>query len=287
MELYSGKIPNWLSPEDVKGFSKQIRKELISATEFEGKEGISGRMSLNIFSEFMARYQQCDGFIHMGQVSEFFTTNEQYKGMIPDGFIDSMNKLYDFDILQRVKEAIYFYNEDQVTRDIINYLYAINYESGDEVKCPYTGDVIEVTNEYFKNFEAFFIGSTSSESERNQFRKDIHHEYITKTLSQEIKLKKKKIHETELFNELFRRYSDNLKENSLTPYAENDIFRNALLEYGTNAYVKTDEKIKKEVNRIVANLMKKSGYSEKGALYIMLQVIDKKLHLKFDDFKPY
>ena len=38
MELYKGIIPEWLSEEDVKGFSKEVRKDLIEESEKEGKK---------------------------------------------------------------------------------------------------------------------------------------------------------------------------------------------------------------------------------------------------------
>jgi len=287
MELYTGKIPAWLSPEDVKAFTRPVRKEIISETETEGKTGISGRMSLNVFNDFLNQYFYTNPFIHMGHVIEFFENHEQIKPMIPAGFIYSLNRLYEFDVLQRIKEAIFYYNEKQITKDILNYIFALNYEPGDNVKSTYTGDNIEITEDYFKNFEAFFLGVTSSESERKDFRKEIHHEYVTKTLAQEIKVKKKKIEESELFNELYQKYSNNLKEHSLEPYAENDLFRNTVKEFGTSAFEKADPRMKKEVTRLIENLCKKSGYTPEGAVYAILLTIDKNLHKEFDDFRPY
>lgn len=287
MELYSGRIPAWLAPEDVKSFTKPIRKEIINETETEGKSGISGRMSLNIFNEFLNRYYYTQPFISMEHVYEFFENHETIGSMIPDGFTDSLNRLYEYDVLQRIKESIFYYNEKQITRDILNYLFAINYEPGDTVKSSYTGDTIEITEDFLKNFEAFFVGVTSSEREREDFRKEIHHEYVTKTLAQEIKVKKKEITETELFHLLFESYSNNLKENSLEPFAENDNFRNAVKDFGTRQFEKSDPKTRKEVTRLIDNLCRKAGYTPEGAVYVTLLVLDKKLYREFDDFKPY
>lgn len=287
MELYAGRIPAWLAPEDIKSFTRPVRKELIDETENEGNTGVSGRMSLNIFNDFLNRYYCNNTFIHMGHVIEFFENDDTLKDMIPDGFISTLNKLYEYDVLQRIKECIYYYNEKQITRDILNYLFAVNYEPGDTVKCLYTGDTIEITNEYFKNFEAFFIGVTSSENERISFRKEIHHEYVTKTLAQEINVNKKKVEETELFADLFLKYSNNLKENSLEPYAENDNFRNAVKEYGTPVFEKNDPRVRKEVSRLIDNLCKKAGYSPEGAVFVTMLTLDKKLYREYTDFKPY
>lgn len=286
MELYSGRIPSWLAPDDVKSFTRPVRKDIISETEQEGKGGISGRVALNVFNDFIARYEE-EPYITMEHVTEFFENYDAVADMIPEGFMHSLNRLYEYDVLQRIKECIFYYNEKQITRDILNYLFAVNYEPGDTVKSTYTGDTIEITSDFFKNFEAFFIGVTSSEAERATFRKDIHHEYVTKTLAQEIKVKKKTIEETDLFRDLFDRYANTLKENSLDPYAENDLFRNAVKEYGNEAFEKNDPRIRKEVNRLIDNLCKKAGYTPQSAVYVVLLALDKKLHKEFEDFRPY
>ena len=42
-------------------------------------------------------------------------------------------------VLQEVKESLYYYNEEQIAREIQNYLFAINFETGMAVTCTYTG----------------------------------------------------------------------------------------------------------------------------------------------------
>ncbi|MFH0867595.1 MAG: hypothetical protein V1904_15505 [Bacteroidota bacterium] len=201
--------------------------------------------------------------------------------MVPDGFIDSLVDMYDYDVLQEVKEALYYYSEKQITRDILNYLFAINFEAGATENSIYTGDTIEITEEYFKNFEALFLGSLSTADERSSFRKDIHNDYVTYTLSYEIKLLKKDIKETKLFSSLFDKYTRNLKENALTNYSQNDNFRRALIDCNTPGFNSYDNITKETIKRMINNLKIKFEYSNEGAKQVVLYVIDKKLDKKY------
>ncbi len=47
---------------------------------------------------------------------------------IPSGFIDSLIRMYNYTVLQEVKESLYYYNERQIAREIMNYLFAVNFE---------------------------------------------------------------------------------------------------------------------------------------------------------------
>ncbi|HNW99085.1 MAG TPA: hypothetical protein PKK00_11805 [Bacteroidales bacterium] len=277
MELFKGIIPEWLSEEDIKNFTKDIRKDLIEESEKEGLKGFSGRQSLSIFNKFYADYTSADKLITMEMLSNFFFENEKLNEMIPDRFIESLVDLYDYNVLQEVKESIYYYSEKQISRDILNYLFAINFEAGTSENSIYTGDTIEITEEYFKNFEALFLGSLSTSEERKVFRKDIHNEYVTHTLSYEIKLLKKDIKETKLFTSLFEKYTRNLKENALSNYSQNDNFRRALMDFNTPGFNSYDNPTKETIKRMINNLKCKFEYSIDGAKQIALYVLDKKL----------
>jgi len=189
--------------------------------------------------------------------------------------------MYDYNVLQELKESIYYYNETQISRDILNYLFAINFENGATEKSVYTEDILEITEDYFKNFEALFLGTLSSSEERKAFRKEIHNEYVTYTLSYEIKLLKKEIQETKLFSTLFEKYTRNLKENALANYSQNDNFRRALLDFGTTGYKSYDNIVKNTISRMINNLKCKFGYNSEGARQMALYVIDKKLDKKY------
>ncbi len=281
MELYKGIIPEWLSEEDIKNFNKQARKELIMESETEGLKGFSGRQSLSVFNNFFTKHAESDKLITMNMIKDFFAENEKYQNQIPSGFIESLEDMYDYNVLQEVKEAIYFYSEKQITKDILNYLFAINYDIGATEKSSYTGDIINITEDYLKNFEALLIGTLSSPDERRIFRKDIHNEYITHTIAYEMKLENKEITKTKLFGVLFEKYTRSLKENALAPYADNDNFRRVLMDYGSQDFNKYDEVAKRTVTRLLANMKSKFEYSLEGAKQICLYVIDKKLNKEY------
>ena len=65
--------------------------------------------------------------------------------------------------------------------------------------------MIEITEDYFKNFEAIFLGATSTKKMRESFRKDIQNEYVSKTLSIDIQVKDKKMNETDQFKGFVRK----------------------------------------------------------------------------------
>ena len=282
MDIYTGKIPSWLSEDDVKSFDKQTRKEIINASESEGAKGISGRQSLNVFNEFITKYSKLGKLITMDMVKSFFLKNtEKYNEFIPNGFVQSLEDLYDFNVLQEVKEAIYFFNETQISHDIQDYLFAINYEYGEKVKSPYTGNIIEINENFFKNFEAMFIGTTSSEKKRLEFRNDMLNEYVSRTISQEMKNEGKKIRETEQYKTLFNKFTKNLKENSLAPYVDNENFRRAIIDFNTTQFNNYDDRLKNDIKMLLSNLKCKFGYTPDGAKQVCIYVLDKNLVKKY------
>ena len=115
----------------------------------------------------------------MDMLQDFFEENEKLNEMVPGSFIDSLVDMYDYNVLQELKESIYYYSEKQISRDILNYLFAstLNPELPKNQSIP--DDIIEITEDYFKNFEALFLGTLSTSIERQTFRKDIHNEYVT------------------------------------------------------------------------------------------------------------
>ena len=282
MELYTGKIPGWLSDDHVKKFDKSTRKNLIMESETEGVQGFSGRQSLNIFSAFLTKYMKPDKMITMDMVTRFFAQkDENFIGKVPDGFMESLESMYEYDILQEVKDSIYYYNEKQISRDIQNYLFSINYEPVVTETCIYTNDIIEITEDFFTEFEVIILGTTSPVKERKAFRRDVQSEYITKTLVQEINVDNKKITETELFHTLFEKYTKNLKENALAPYAGNENFRRAIQEYGTSNFNAYDERLQRYIKLMLNNLKNKYKYSLEGAKQVSIYALDKNLAKKY------
>ncbi len=282
MDIYTGTIPDWLMDEDLKKFDRDIRKQILQASEKEGKKGISGRMSINVFNRFYTKYAKDEDLITMDMLKDFFSEQKDKEFQeIPDEFTNSLVDMYDYNVLQEVKEAIYYYNEDQISRDIRNYLFAINFDLGNTEYNEDTGDTIEITEDYFKNFEALFLGTTSTEGQRKVFREDVHRTYIRKTLAQDLRVKGMKLNETEQFKELFEKYSRNLKENALARYLDNENFRRAVKEFGTTSFNNYDERMKRDITRMIENLKKKFSYNEEGAKQISLYVLDKNLAKKY------
>jgi len=281
MELYAGKIPNWLSEEDEKNLDKSTKKEILTASEQEGKTGISGRQSLNIFNSFLNKYYKKGRIIRMDNVQSFYNQHDELKKHLPDDFIKSLVDQYDYEILQVLREAIYYFNKKQIETDIKNYMYCVNFEKNTKVKCVYTNDTIEINDEYFKNFEAIFLGATSTIKMREEFRKDVQTEYVSKTLTEEIQVNNKKIQNTKQFIKLYEKYTNSLKINALVPYKENDNFRKAIQDYKKTAFKTYDNRIKRDVKHFLENLVKKYKYTLAGAKEIALYAIDKDLPSKF------
>ncbi len=278
MELYRGNVPDWLREEDVKRFTKNIRKELLELSETEGRSGISGRQALSLFNEFVTKIREKGQLITMTMVAEYFRNlPDKISAQIPNGFIDSLFRIYEINILQEVKDAIFNINSSQITSDICNYLNALNFEQGETVVSQETGDEITVTPEWLAGIERYLFDSTLSETEVAARRTAIHKEYIAQTLSQDIKIKKMKLTDTEQYGLLFRKYYDSLKQHSLEPYIGNGNFRRAITEYNTDNFNSYDTKLKNDIKFMLKNLEKKFEYTPEGALIVALHVVENNL----------
>jgi predicted Ser/Thr protein kinase len=281
MELYADNIPDWISEEDEKALNNETRREIFRASKQEGKTGISGRQSLYLLNNFLNKYAEEDKLIRMDDVQQFYAKHAEVKNWLPEGFIDSLVNQYDYNVLQEIRESIYFFNKEQISRDIMNYLYCANFEVGTKVESPYTKDKIEVTEDFFKNFEAIFLGATSTKKMRDSFRESVQNEYVTKTLSIEIQVKNKKLAETEQFENLFEKYTKSLKENALVPYINNDSFRMAIKDYNTSLFKKYDSRLKKDVKQLLEQLVSRFNYELESAKQISLYALDKNLPARF------
>ena len=287
MEIYTGYIPNWLSENDRKQLTAKRRKNIIGESETEGEQGISGRDSIKIFNEFYSTYAKGDQMINMSQLCNFFTkSRKELSEMIPEGFLDSLLRMYDYTILQEVKESLYYYNEDQISRDLQNYLFAINFEPGSIEKCTYTGDRLEISEEFLEGIESRLLGATMGKSERSRFREETQKEYTTRTLTQEIMVEGKPLNQTKVYDALHERYVHNLKEKVLDPFLENENFRRGIKDYGEEDFKTYDKKIRDDVSYLIKNLTKKFKYTDKGAKEVCIYVIDSDLARKFSASKP-
>ncbi len=282
MDIYTGKVPSWLTEADVKAFDKKMRTAVIKDSKVEGNSGFSGRQSLILVDRFLAAHSGSDELITMEMLKKFFDEDSLAQDVdIPDGFIDSLSDLYDYEVLQEVKQSLYHYNEKQLKNEVLDYLFAINYEPGTTKECTYTGHELEITEEYFDAFEKLMIGVKSTEAQRKEFRKDTQSDYITVALAQEMRVENKGIEETSIFTSLYEKYIRTLKENALAPYADDKDFRRAIVDYGTKNFNSYSSKLQQVIELLLSNLQEKYDYSEQGARQIGIYVIDKNLAEKY------
>ncbi len=282
MDIYTGRLPSYLSDDDIKRFDRATRKDILAESETQGDKGVSGRQSLLTFAKLLARYAEMGKMITMESLKAF--VNEEMKELditLPDGFIESLIDMYDYNVIQELKEAIYYFNEEQITTQILDYLFAINFEPGSTKVCPYTGNTIEITDAYLDEFETAFMGTASILAKRREFRLETQKEYVSQTVAQEMRIGGKKIKQTKLFNALLDKYNRQLKENSLKIYQDNETFRRAIQDFSTPSFNAYSDRLRHDVNLLLANLQKKFGYSAEGAQQICFYVLDKGLIRKY------
>ncbi|GFO58477.1 ATPase AAA [Geomonas silvestris] len=283
MEIYTGHIPEWLTEEDRKRLTAKRRKKIIAESEHEGDHGFSGRESIKIFSDFYAAYARKDKMINMSHLSTFFLRwRKELKELIPEGFMESLVHNYDFVVLQEVKEALYYYNEAQIERDTLHYMFAVNFEPGSVEICRFTGERLEITEEFLSAIEGRLLGQKADEESRQRFRRETQKEYTGRALTQEILVEGKKPQETALYQDLHDRYVYNLKEKVLEPFLENANFRRAIKDYDTEAFKTYDKRIRDDVSFLINNLSSdKFKYTKQAAKEICVYVIDNDLARKF------
>ncbi len=282
MEIYTGYIPKWLSESARKRFTAKVRRKIIAESETEGKKGFSGRDSIKIFGEFYSTCAKENRLINMSTLCNYFTKiRKDLSEQIPEGFLESLQRMYDYTVLQEVKESLYNYNEERISRDIQNYLFAVNFEPGSVVKCQFTGERLEITDEFFWGIESRLLEANASDKQREDFRMETQKIYTSKTLTQEVLLENKPISETQLFKDLHDRYVYNLKEKVLDPFLENENFRQAIKEFGNESFKTFDKRIRDDVTSLINNLCEKCRYTEQGAKEVCIYVIDNDLAKKF------
>ena len=282
MELFSGNVPKWLGEEDVKSLDNKMLKKIIAESEIYGKEGLSGRDAIKIFDQFYSKYAKEDRLINMPDLCTFFSKlDDQIKRLIPVEFLESLLRMYDYSILQQVKESLYYYNEDQIAKDIKNYISAVTSDIDSIVKCLFTKEEIFVTEAFLESIENRLLSENIDKIKRQELRDDVLKEYTTLTLSHEIMIEGKNIIETRLFESLYERYVHNLKKRVLEPFIENENFRNAIKDFDTDKFKAHDKRIKKDVKFLLDNLSTKFGYTTQGANEACIYVIDNGLANKF------
>jgi predicted Ser/Thr protein kinase len=282
MEIYTGYIPAWLEEEDIKKLTAKLRRKIIAESEKEGEQGVSGRDSIKIFNKFYSAYAKKEKLINMSDLCKFFTKiHSSVKDLIPRGFLDSLLRMYDYTILQEVKESLYYYNQEQISREIQNYLFAINFEIDSVETCTYTGEKLTITEEFLSGIESRLLGTKTDSNQRKAFRASSQKEYTSKTLTQEIMVEGLPVTGTKIFQSMHDRYVYNLKEKVLDPFLENENFRRAIKDYNNEEFKTYDSRIRDDVSYLIDNLCKTYLYSEQGAKEVCIYVIDNDLAQKF------
>ena len=280
MEIYTGNIPKWLSEEDLKNFTAKRRQRIISESEKDGWKGFSGRDSIRMFNEFLTDYGSEDKLIDMDMLGTFFRKYcKKNRDILPPNFLDSLLRMYNYIVLQEVKESLYNYNEEQIAVDIQNYMFGVNFEPGTSEVCTFTGEKLEVSDELFSRIESRLLTDMDKATE---FRHDVQKMYTTTTLTQEIMNESLPVTETSLYQNLYEKYVYNLKEKVLDPFLKNENFRMAIRDYDTEEFKTYDRKICDDVSFMMENLRTKFRYSRQGAKEICLYVMDNDLARIFE-----
>lgn len=278
MKVYSGAIPSWLDEEDVRSMTRAVRRQIIQEGENQGVKGFSGRQSIEMFNNFMMRYRKEDTLVTIDDVLEFFSA-EKYIVKLPKSFLDSIRTLYDYTTLQEVKESMFFYNEQQISAEIKNYLFAITVDEDTDVESPYTNEKIVITERYYQEIEQHFLHPKATADECRKLRDEQLRRFVASTLHQ---IKAGTAPEaTEQYKALLVRYNRSLKTNVMAPFIKNENFRRAIKDFGTDSFRNYDKRIRSEVTLLFKNLEDKFNYTEKGARQICIYAIDNDLAGKY------
>lgn len=275
IEIYGGNIPQWLDEEDRKNFDMNIRKMVIDSAKNEGKNGLSERQSINLMWDFLSKYEKENELITMDKVLEFFRNQKLEK--LTTKMIDLVEKTYNYTILQQIKECLYYYNEEKIIEDILDYLCALNYDFEEKVFCKDTRNTFVLDEDFLTEKEKYLIKSDNNK-EIKDFRNRNLKRYISETSRYE-----DRVCESEQFKELYDRYIYNLKSRSLQPFMNNETFREAIKDFGTHQFESYDDNIKDNVKFLIDNLQDKFGYTVNGAKHVCVYMIDNGIAESFSE----
>ena len=284
MDLYAGILPDWLTKEDRGSLKAEVWKSLLAESEIEGQDGFSGRESNQIFDEFYSKHSKKRP-ISMRQLTDFFLDEKRdFRKKLPGNFIRHLTDLYDFEVLKEVKDSMYHFNEEEISKSILNYLVAITHNIGDLAKNPWLNqEEFTVTSDLLDIAEAHLLTPEVSLYAREKYRKEAIDEYASFTLGREIKVEGKHITKTKQYLEMFAAFTRTARERILEPYVSNPNFRLAIKEFGSDDFLKYDRKIRDRVELLFRNLKQKYKYEVDCARVACLYVLDNKLVEKFSE----
>jgi predicted Ser/Thr protein kinase len=288
MDLYRNVIPGYISSGDKQRFTRDLRKKIMGDSINEGVSGVSGRQSLKLFFDFLSRFSNNghglvkDKIIGIGDVVDYFKTQEAVEDIhIPGDFLEDLVSKYDWEVTQQFKDCMFDANEEEVSRQIQNYIFATNYEGSDvSVVCSFTGDTLNVSEDFFRDIEYILLDDEIGSEDQHRFRKIVQSDYLQEILQEGIPLGK--IKETDLYKRLIEKYSKNLKEYSIVPLMDPDgLEARAIKEFDTPEFDSYDRKVKDNVNSLMSGLQTKFGYTAEGAKKISCYLLDKELPSRY------
>lgn len=163
-----------------------------------------------------------------------------------------------------------------MTEDVLHYFWAIDYDVGTKMVCPYTGKEVEITKDFFKFMATRLAGKEMTDAQAEQFAQETQKKSVTIRAREGITIR-----EMDLYRDLMDAYRINLKEKVLQPFVKNENFREAIKSFGKPEFDTFDSRLKEHVVHMIHTLVTKFGYTEQGAKEICLYVLDKNLHGKF------
>lgn len=291
MDIYTGIIPEWLNEKDRAALTSEVRKAIILESETEGQKGLSSRDCHKIF-QLLYEFSNDGRAITMEMLSNFVKSSPRaqlIKDMVPKGFFNALQRSYDYSVLQKVKEAAYWYNEAGIIRGLLNYLFAVGQDIDTTVKCLWTGEKVEVTKEFLFVMGTFLEDEDTEMTEgfalvkAQQISRRFNTVYAQELAgpmsdSERVGLIKK----TDFFEVLKERYMKNLKSKTLDPFVENENFRNAIKDFGKEAFRNYDRRIREYVSHMIDVLCRRGyGYNKKTAKEVCMYVLDNDLVKKF------
>lgn len=264
MEIYNGNIPQWLYDIDVQNFVYDIRKAIIEMANNDGESGISDRKAIEIFGDIINYYTD-DEYIDIKRLKTYCEKiNTNLLSYIPKNFLDAVEGYYIYIVSQEIKESLFIRNEEKIKNNLKNYLYSLNYNIGDQLTNPSSGDIFIVTDEMFKSIEEPIFGTSNALLRNKVFKK-----YISETICYE------NIEHSKQFEEMYNDYIYGLKDNVLKKFIDNRTFRNAIKDYNTDFFESHDIRMRKNVTNLIENMIKLYGYSIKSAKEVCTYIFDK------------
>ncbi|MBI4438635.1 serine protein kinase PrkA [Candidatus Woesearchaeota archaeon] len=282
MDVYSGRIPTWLSDGDRKAFTAERRRQVIGEAEDEGSSGFSGREAIALFNDFYTRFSRKDRLITIDHIVQFFTQkNGNLSERLPARFLDALVRSYNYSILKEVESSLYNDNPEKISKDILNYIWATNHLPGSRTVCPFTNEAMEITEDYFKTMFVNILGSEAPKDQAgltkkaHELKEETQQQYLV-AMSQEVD-GQRPLTQTEMYKSLYEQYERSLRANVLSPFVNSESFRRAIKDYGMPAFVGVEPRTQQDVRFMMGNLQSRFGYTEKGAREICLYVIEKNL----------